>query len=142
MSSWPSLIVVALVVTGARSSNVVRRPGLAGLRSSPWAGSTLTRSRSAADGRHGPGRLQEPGVVDAMAGQLDRDRLGPPLSDLLVAGPGPQRRAQVGLRPSEQAVADLAVGGQPDPVASTAEGPGHRGDHADPGRAAVDQEGL
>ena len=64
------------------------------------------------------------------------------LGQLLVAGPGAHRVAQVALLPGEQAVADLPVGGQPDPVAGPAERPGHRADHADPGRAAVDQERL
>ena len=55
---------------------------------------------------------------------------------------GPHGRAQVGLLAGEQAVADLAVGGEPDPVAGAAERPGHRGDDADRGRAAVDEEQL
>ncbi len=50
--------------------------------------------------------------------------------------------AQVGLLAGEQAVADLSVGGQPDPVAVTTERPGHRGDHAHGRRATVDEEQL
>ena len=56
--------------------------------------------------------------------------------------PARSAAAQVGLLAGEQAVADLAVGGEPDPVAVAAERPGDRGDHADGGRAAVDQEQL
>ena len=55
----------------------------------------------------------------------------------------PARSApQVGLLAGEQAVADLAVGGQPHPVAVAAERAGDRGDDADGGRAAVDEEQL
>ena len=59
-----------------------------------------------------------------------------------VGRSGAQRGAQVGLLPGEQAVADLAVGGQPDPVAVAAERPRDRGDDPDRRRAAVDQEQL
>ena len=48
--------------------------------------------------RTSAGRLQEAGVVDAVAGQLGRDRAPPALGELLVAGAGPQRAAQVALR--------------------------------------------
>src|SRR3712207_7253239 len=44
--------------------------------------------------------------------------------DLVVTGPSTQRRAQVGLVAREEAVADLTVRSQPDPVAVTAERPG------------------
>ena len=57
-------------------------------------------------------------------------------------GAGPQGSPQVGLLAGEQAVADLTVGGEPDPVAVAAERAGHRGDHADGRGAAVDQEQL
>ena len=55
----------------------------------------------------------------------------PPAGDLGVVGAVAQRSAQVGLGPGEQAVADLAVGGQPDPVAGAAERLRDRGDDAD-----------
>ena len=57
-------------------------------------------------------------------------------------GAGAQRRAEVGLLAGEEAVADLAVGGEPDPVAVAAERAGDRGDDADGRRAAVDVEQL
>ena len=60
----------------------------------------------------------------------------------LVGRPRAQRGAQVGLLAGEQAVAHLAVRGQPDPVAVAAERPGHRGDDADRGGSAVDEEQL
>ena len=64
------------------------------------------------------------------------------VGELLVGRRRPAARPQVGLLAGEQAVADLAVGGEPDPVAVAAERARHRGDHADRGRAAVDQEQL
>ena len=54
------------------------------------------------------------------------------------SAPARSGRAQVGLLAGEQAVAQLAVGGEPDPVAGAAERPGDRADDADPRRAAVD----
>ena len=66
-----------------------------------------------------------------MAGLLAADRRHPELGDLGIARAAPQWRTQVGLRPSEQAVADLAVGGQPDPVTGAAEGLRHGCDDAD-----------
>ena len=55
---------------------------------------------------------------------------------------GAQRCPEIRLLASEQAVAHLAVSGQADPVAVAAERAGHRGDHADPARAAVDEPRL
>ena len=75
-------------------------------------------------------------------GALAAHRDAPAVGDLLVGGARAQRRAQVGLLAGEQAVADLAVGGEPDPVAVAAERAGHRGDDADRRRAAVDEEQL
>ena len=48
-----------------------------------------------------------------------------------VAGAAAEQAADVGLLEGEQAVAELAVGGQADPVAAHAEGAADRGDHAD-----------
>ena len=62
--------------------------------------------------------------------------------EVLVGGAVAQRAAQVDLAAGEQAVADLAVGGQPHPVAGGAERRGHAGDDADGGRPAVDEEQL
>ena len=100
------------------------------------------RAPSAADGGHRPVGLEERRVVDAVAGALAEHRDDPALGDLLVGGAGAQRRTQVGLLAGEQAVADLAVGGEADPVAVAAERPGDRGDDADGGRSAVDVEEL
>ena len=77
-----------------------------------------------------------------MSWQLGGDGSPPDGGELIVAGSGPQWRAQVALVVGEQAVADLAVSGQPDPVARPAEGPGDRPDNADAARPAIDQEGL
>ena len=57
----------------------------------------------------------------------------------VVGGAGAHRGPQVGLLAGEQAVAQLTVGGEPDPVAGAAERPGHRADDADPAGTAVDQ---
>ena len=54
-----------------------------------------------------------------------------------VGGVAAEQAADVGLVEGEEAVAELAVGGQPDPVAAHAERPADRGDQADPA-AAVD----
>ena len=95
--------------------------------------------RSAPDRAHRAARLQEPGVVDAVPGELAPHRGAPAVGDLRVVGTAAQRGAQVGLVAGEQAVADLAVGRQPGAVAGAAERPGDRGDDADRGRAAVDE---
>ena len=87
---------------------------------------TAARVASAADGRHRPGGLQERRVVDAVARRAWPASRPPTVGELVVGGAGAQRRPQVGLLAGEQAVADLAVGGQPDPVAVAAERPGDR----------------
>ena len=51
--------------------------------------------------------------------------------ELVVGRPGAQRAAQVGLGHREQAGAQLALGGHPDPVAVAAEGLADRRDEAD-----------
>ena len=55
------------------------------------------------------------------------------------SAPARSSAAQVGLLGGEQAIADLAVGGQPGAVAGRAERVGHRRDDADRRRSAVDQ---
>src|SRR6516225_9639092 len=97
---------------------------------------------SAADGGHGAGGLEEAGLVDAVAGELGGNRTAPQFGQFLIAGPGAHRIAQVALVLREQAVADLAVGGQPYPVAGPAERPGDRADDAYLRRPAVHQERL
>ena len=92
------------------------------------------------DRGHGAARLQETGVVDAVAGQFRGDGGPPSFGEFGVARARAQRAAQVGFFAGEQAVADLTVRGEPHPVAGSAERAGHGGDHADGGRAAVDQE--
>src|SRR6202041_51912 len=94
---------------------------------------------SAADGGHRPGGLEEAGVVDAVAGQLARHGALPAARQVIIGGSGPEQPAQVALLAGEQAVADLPVSGQPDPVAGAAERAGDGRYDADRGRAAVDQ---
>ena len=97
----------------------------------------------AADGRHRPVGLEERQVVDPWPGQLAAPSR-PPSGRRAPRRRRPRawRRTQVGLVAGEEAVADLAVGGEPDPVAVAAERAGHRGDDADRRRAAVDGEQL
>ena len=59
------------------------------------------------------------------------------LGDLVVGGASAEQGADVGLVEGEEAVAELAVGGQANPVAAHAEGAADRGDQAD-AAAAVD----
>ena len=89
------------------------------------------------------------GPAAGTPGRRCRARAAWPSSDARTASassassaPARSGAAQVGLLAGEQAVADLAVGGQPDAVAGAAERAGDRGDDADPARAAVDQPGL
>src|SRR5215469_1521935 len=98
--------------------------------------------KSAADGRHGPGGLQEIWVVDAVTWQLAGNAALPAADEIIIRCPGPHRRTQVTLRRSEQAVPHLTVRGQPDPVAGCAERPRHRADHAHRLRTAIDEERL
>src|SRR3984957_590667 len=129
-------MTVPSAADGAPEEEITARDGVA------FDGAREENGASAADGGHGPVRLKEGRVVDPVPRQLRRDR-GLPLGGKLVVGrPGPQRRPQVALRPGEQAVADLPVGGEAHPVAGAAERLGNRGDHPDPGRAAVDEERL
>ena len=73
-----------------------------------------------------------------MPWQFGGDGAAPDAGQVIVAGAGSQRRAQVAFVASEQAVSDLPVGGQPDPVARSAKWPGHRSDDADPAGAGPD----
>jgi hypothetical protein len=70
-------------------------------------------SISATDRAHRAVRLDETGVVDAVSGGLGPHRGAPGVFEGVVVGAVAQQGAQVGLLASEQAVADLAVGGQP-----------------------------
>src|SRR3546814_19474970 len=66
-----------------------------------------------------------------MTGTLAAPRHHPALGDLLVRGTCPQRSSEVGLAACEQAVAHLAVGTQPDPLAITDERTPDRGADSD-----------
>src|SRR5262252_4862125 len=98
--------------------------------------------RSAPDSRHRPGRLEEAGLVDAVARELGGDRTPPQFGQFLVGSPASHRVAQVALVLREQAVADLAVRGQPDPVTLPAERPGDRAYDAYLRGPAIHQERL
>ena len=105
-------------------------------------GPAALASASAADGRHRPVGLEEQRVVDPVARALAAIAATHRSAISSSVAPSRSGGAQVGLLAGEQAVAHLAVGGQPDPVAVAAERPCHRGDHADRRRAAVDEEQL
>ena len=135
--------------------------GVAGLRGAPRVARGLPRGarlprRTAVARRPGvdPVAAQPPmaDIGRAAAGTSRRrcrgrgawapSRAPPAVGELLVGRAAAQRGAQVGLLAGEQAVAHLAVGGEPDPVAVAAERPGDRGDDADRRRSAVDGEQL
>ena len=96
----------------------------------------------AADCAHGAGGLEERSSSMPWPGRLVHMARRQRSAISSSSAPPRSARAQVGLLAGEQAVADLAVGGQPDPVAVAAERPRHRGDDADRRRAAVDEEQL
>src|SRR5438105_7215130 len=89
------------------------------------------RGRSAADLAHAPFGADEGHLPDGMAGPLAAD-LGLDGSGQVVVGPAvPQDRPQICLADGEQAVAELALGREADPVAVAAERLGDAGDDAD-----------
>src|SRR6185436_13114974 len=96
-------------------------PGIA-----PFSGVRRCGRRSAADGRHRPGRLEERRVVDAVPGPLRGERRSHRTREVSVRGAAPQRSAQVALLAREEAVAQLAVGGETDAVTGAAERPADR----------------
>src|SRR5690242_21566478 len=129
-SSWPRSRLLAPLLPGPPPS-MAYGPWVAATAASlprmtrPGSDGTGCAGRvSAADRRHRALGLEERRVVDAVPGQLHRDGAPPPPGQLGVAGPGPQRAAQVVFRAGEQAVPHLPVGGEPDPVAGAAERPG------------------
>ena len=85
---------------------------------------------------------RKPGSSMPCPASLPHIACAPGVGDLGVGRAAAQQRPQVGLGAGEQAGADLPVGGEPGAVAGAAERPGHRGDHADHGRAAVHQPAL
>ena len=97
-------------------------------------------ARSAADGRHRAVGLEERRVVDAVPGQLARHRDAP-------SGRRARRRsapARSGARRSDSSRANRQLRTWPSAVSRTRSqspqnGPGHRRDDADRGRAAVDR---
>ena len=96
-----------------------------------WDATCASGAASAADLAHRAGRAHEVDLADAVARPLGRNA---PLDcgrQLVVAIAGAQQRPQVDLVDREQARTQLAVGGEADPVAVAAEGPGDAGDDAD-----------
>ena len=74
-----------------------------------------------ADRIHGTLRLKEAGIVDSVAGQFAQQAAVEDPGQFLVAYTASHRGAQVGFLRGEQAVAQLPVGGQPQPVTGAAE---------------------
>ena len=105
----------------------------------PSAGPRRAQPPIALIGRVGCWKSGSPMPWPACFPQID----GPEdLGHRVVVRARAQDRAEVGLLAGEQAVADLAVGREPHPVAGAAERPGHRADDPDARRAAVDQPRL
>src|SRR5882757_2233353 len=100
--------------------------------------SACTWVTSAADRAHRAVGLDEVGIVDAVPRRLGPHRRPPGRLDRVVVRAGAQQASQIGLLLREQAAADLAVGGEPSPVAGAAEGVRHGRDDADGACAAVD----
>src|SRR5436190_1689266 len=88
----------------------------------------LSGCPSAADRVHQPLGLDEPRGVDLVPLPLAGDALAEDPGDRVVVGPAAEEGADVGLLEGEEAVAELAVGGQADAVAARAERPADRGD--------------
>src|SRR5271157_1461834 len=91
-----------------------------------WIAPTLP-----ADRMHQSLGLNESGGVDLVPLPLGGDGFTDGADDLFVAGAAAEQAADIGLPEGEQAVAQLAVGSQADPLAAHAEGAADRGDHAD-----------
>src|SRR5665647_3390381 len=103
-----------------------------------WADPQL--AVSAADGGHRPVGLDETRLVDAVAMGLAPHLALDQTSQLGVAGTLAQRTTKVHLALGEQAVADLAVRRQPDPVAGRTKWRRHAGDDPHRARPAIDEE--
>ncbi len=76
--------------------------------------------------------------VDLVPFPLGGDAVAQGAGEVIVARAAAQKGAEVGLVEGEEAVAELAVGGQADPVAAHAKRPADRGDQAD-AAAAVER---
>src|SRR4051812_47737323 len=83
---------------------------------------SLDRPWSAADLAHAAGGSDEVDLADGVARPLLTHVGGDRGGHVVVGSARPQDRPQVGLVHGEQAVAELAVGGEPHPVAAAAEG--------------------
>src|SRR5262245_17892084 len=79
-------------------------------------------SRLAANLAHVSLRLPKPGLVDKVPRPLGPYRVHEQPGQVVVAGSGAQGAAQVGFFSGEEAIAQFAVGGEPDAVARAAEG--------------------
>src|SRR5437870_3281751 len=80
---------------------------------------------------HGPLRLYELGRVDLVPLPLVRDAPAHGVGERCVVPRAAKEWFDVRLGQSEQAIADLAVRGEPQPVATPAKWPRHGGDDAD-----------
>src|SRR5437899_2114222 len=100
-----------------------------------------TRGESAADLAHrARGALERRTLVDLVLQLLVADCLGQDVRQIVVAGSGPQRPAQVPLVDRKQARADLSIGGEPNAIARAAERLRHRVDEAELADAVAERE--
>src|SRR5690606_20219605 len=87
--------------------------------------------RSAADLAHGPPGPHELHLVDGVPGPLRPHARLDGVGQGVVACVGAQDRAEIVVLQREQAIPELPVGGEADPVALLAERAGDAGDHPD-----------
>src|SRR5262249_17739909 len=87
---------------------------------------------SPADRVHESFRLDESRCVDLVAFPLGGDAVTDRLADRLIACAASKEAPDVRLLQCEQAVSQLAIGGEPEAVAAHAERTADRGDEADP----------
>ena len=125
-------------IAACASAAITRRCASGSATSRLSSGSIPSTTRASASSRsfirrsgHRARGLHEALVVDVVLELLLPHRVAHDLLELRIGRAGAQRTAQVGLGHREQAGAQLALGGDADPVAVTAERLAHRGDEPD-----------
>jgi len=84
-----------------------------------------------ADVNHGPGRFQESGLADVVAGFLFQDCVDDEFAEIGVGGSLAELAVEVVFFVGKEAGADFAVGGEADAATGSAEGLRHGSDDAD-----------
>lgn len=90
-----------------------------------------TRGGSAADATHGSGGLDEILLADAMSGFLAQNDLLEGENDLVVGSAAAEQGLQIVFLNTEQTGAHLAIGGEAEAIAVSAEGLADGSDDAD-----------